>query len=122
MERMVFECLVLKDYKLQTYKWFLEPDYAPGVVTRTKYINFENVVEFVLMGQRDPFVHSKSLGKTCQFQFIMDGFLFENKFCQHFKYENAQVFVSFHIHQFNDQITISHCYNDKLDVENKRVD
>ena len=65
MERMVFECLVLKDYKLQTYKWFLEPDYAPWVVTRTKYINFENVVEFVLMGQRDPFVCSKSLGKTC---------------------------------------------------------
>ena len=28
-KRIVFERLVLKDYKLKKYKWFLEPDYAP---------------------------------------------------------------------------------------------
>ena len=44
MERIVFERHFLKDYKLQNYNWFLEPAYAPRVVTRTKYINVENVV------------------------------------------------------------------------------
>ena len=29
MERIVFELLVFKDYKLQNYKWFLEPEYVP---------------------------------------------------------------------------------------------
>ena len=28
-KRIVFERLVLKDYKLKKYKWFLEPDYTP---------------------------------------------------------------------------------------------
>ena len=44
MERIVFERDFLKDYKLQNCNWFLEPGYAPRVVTRTKYINVENVV------------------------------------------------------------------------------
>ena len=55
-ERIMFERLVLKDYKLQNYKWFLEPDYAPRkAATGTKYIDFENVVDFVLTQQR---IHS----------------------------------------------------------------
>ena len=29
MERTVVELLVFKDYKLQNYKWFLEPEYVP---------------------------------------------------------------------------------------------
>ena len=49
MERNVFERLVLKDYQLQNYKWFLEPEYVPRKVTAgKKYIDLENVVEFVL--------------------------------------------------------------------------
>ena len=28
MERIVFDYLVFKDYKLQNYKWFLEPGYV----------------------------------------------------------------------------------------------
>ena len=47
-ERIVLECLVLKDFKLQNYKWFLEPDYIPRKVIGIKYINFESVVGFVL--------------------------------------------------------------------------
>ena len=56
----------------------------------------------------------------------MDDFLFENKFCQHFKYlrENSEVFVSFNIDWcqsiMNDKITISLYYNDNLDVENEK--
>ena len=62
MERIVFERLVFKDYKLQNYKWFLEPEYVPRKETAgIKYINFENVVEFVLMRQRDPHVRCESL-------------------------------------------------------------
>ena len=29
MERVVFERLIFKDYKLQNYEWFLEPEYVP---------------------------------------------------------------------------------------------
>ena len=47
-KRIVFERLVLKDYKLQNYKWFLEQNYIPHKVVAIKYIDFENVVEFVL--------------------------------------------------------------------------
>ena len=56
----------------------------------------------------------------------MDDFLFENKFCQHFKYlrENTEVFVSFSIDRcqsiLNDKITISFYYINKLDVENEK--
>ena len=64
MERIMSESHVLRYYKLQNYKWFLEPGYALWVVRRTKYINFENV-EFFLMRQRDPLVRCKSLGKFC---------------------------------------------------------
>ena len=58
----------------------------------------------------------------------MDGFSFEDKFYQYFKYlrENVEVFVSFNIDRcpsiLNDKVTISLYYNDKIDVENKRVD
>ena len=49
MERIVFEGFVFKDYKLQNCKWFLAPKYVPHEETADiKYINFENVVEFVL--------------------------------------------------------------------------
>ena len=66
MERIVFEHLVFKDYKLQNYKWFLEPEYVPRKVTAgIKYMDHENVVEFVLTRQRDPLVHCESLGKVC---------------------------------------------------------
>ena len=51
MERIVFERLALKDYKLQNYKCFLEPD----------YIVFKNVAEFVLTRQRDLLVRCNSL-------------------------------------------------------------
>ena len=62
IERIVFERLVFKDYKLQNYKWFLEPEYVPRKETvGIKYIDFENVVEFVLMQQRDPLIHCESL-------------------------------------------------------------
>ena len=62
VERIVFERLVFKDYKLQNYKWFLEPEYVPRKETvGIKYIDFENVVEFVLMQQRDPLIHYESL-------------------------------------------------------------
>ena len=62
MERIVFESLVFKDYKLQNYKWFLEPEYMPRKVTAgIKYIEHENVVEF----QRDPLIRCESLGKLC---------------------------------------------------------
>ena len=56
----------------------------------------------------------------------MDGFSFENKFCQHFKYlrENVEVFVSFNTDRWqsilNDKINISLCYNNKLDIENEK--
>ena len=55
----------------------------------------------------------------------MDDFLIENTFGQHFKYlrENTEVFVNFNIDScqsiLNDKITISLCYNNKLDVENE---
>ena len=58
----------------------------------------------------------------------MDGFSFEDKFYQYFKYlrESAEVFVSFNIDGcpsiLNDKVTISLYYNDKIDVENERVD
>ena len=56
----------------------------------------------------------------------MADFLFENKFCQDYKYlkENVEVFVSFNIDRcpsiLNEKITISLCYKDKLDVENEK--
>ena len=63
MERVVFERLVFKDYKLQNYKWFLEPEYMTGKVNAgIEYINYEKVVEFVLTRQRDPLVRCESLG------------------------------------------------------------
>ena len=66
MERIVFESLVFKDYKLQNYKWFLEPEYMPRKVTAgIKYIEHENVVEFVLTRQRGPLIRCESLGKFC---------------------------------------------------------
>ena len=65
MERIVFEGLVFKDYKLQNYKWFLEFEYVPHEETAgIKYINFENVVECVLTRQRDPLVHCNSCEKS----------------------------------------------------------
>ena len=60
-KKIVFKRLVLKDYKLQNYKWFLEPDYIPRKVIGIKYIDFKNVVEFVLTRQRDPLVRCNSL-------------------------------------------------------------
>lgn len=64
MERIVFEGFVFKDYKLQNCKWFLAPKYVPHEETADiKYINFENVVEFVLNRQRDPLVHCNSCKK-----------------------------------------------------------
>ena len=49
MERIVFEHLIFKDYKLQNYKWFLELEYVPRKATASiKYIDFEIVMEFVL--------------------------------------------------------------------------
>ena len=60
-KRTLFEHLVFKDYKLQNYPWFLEPDYGPRKTIGIKYINFENVVEFVLTRQRDPLVRCNSL-------------------------------------------------------------
>ena len=54
----------------------------------------------------------------------MDDFLFEDKFCQHFKYlrENVEVFVSFNINHclsiLNDKITMPLC--NKLHVENEK--
>ena len=80
---------------------------------------------FVLTRQRDPHVRCESLEKICQFQFIMNDFWFENKFCQHFQYlrENTEVFVRFNIDRcqsiLNNKMTISRCYNNKLDVENE---
>ena len=56
----------------------------------------------------------------------MDGFLFENKFCQYFRYlrENAEVFVSLNTDRcqsiLSNKITISFYYNDNLDVENEK--
>ena len=48
MERIAFECLILKDYRLQNCRWFLKPDYVPHEVTvRIKYIDLEYIVEFV---------------------------------------------------------------------------
>ena len=64
-KRIVFESLVFKDYKLQNYKWFLEPDYVPHKAIGIKYIHFENVVQFVLIRQRDPLVRCNSLEKIC---------------------------------------------------------
>ena len=62
MEGIAFERLVLNDYRLQNYKWFLEPDYVPRKVTvEIKYIDLENVVEFVLTQQRDPPIRCDSL-------------------------------------------------------------
>ena len=60
-KRIVFEHLVFKDYKLQKYQWFLEPDYGPRKTIGIKSINFENVVEFVFTRQRDPLVRCNSL-------------------------------------------------------------
>ena len=60
----MFEHPVFKDYKLQNYKCFLEPDYLPHKAIGIKYINFGNVVEFVLTRQRDPLVHCNSLEKV----------------------------------------------------------
>ena len=66
MERIVFERLVFKDYKLQNCKWFLEPNCVPlKATTGMKYIDFENVVEFVLTQQSDLLVRCKSLVKIC---------------------------------------------------------
>ena len=49
MERIMFEHLVFEDYKLQNYYLFLEPEYLPCKTTAgIKYINHENVVEFLL--------------------------------------------------------------------------
>ena len=63
MEIIAFKRLLLKYYKLQNSKWFLEPDYVSRKVTvGIKYINFENVIEFVLTRQRDPLVHCNSVG------------------------------------------------------------
>lgn len=56
-KRILFEHLVFKDYKLQNYQWFLEPDYGPRKTIGIKYINFENV----LTRQRDPLVRCNSL-------------------------------------------------------------
>ena len=65
MEIVVFKCLFLKDYRLQNSKWFLEPDYVPHKVTvGIKYINFENVVEFVLTRQQYSLVHCNSVGDS----------------------------------------------------------
>ena len=106
----MFERPVFKDYKLQSYKWFLEPEYVPRKTTAgIRYIDHENVAEFVLTQQRDLSLRCESLGKWI----IMDGFSFQNKFCQHFEYlrENAKVFVSFNIDRcqsiLNDKITMS---------------
>ena len=93
MERIVFERLVLKDYKLQNYKCFLEPD----------YIVFKNVAEFVLTRQRDLLVR-----KFHQHYKILR--------------ENVEAFVSFNNDRcssiLNEKITIPLYYNNKLDVEN----
>ena len=49
MERIVFERFVSKDYKLQNYKWFLEPEYVPREKTASiKYIDFKNIMALVL--------------------------------------------------------------------------
>ena len=62
IERIVLECLVLKDCKLQNQKWFQEPEYVPcNVAAGIKYINLENAVEFVLMRQRNPLVRCNTL-------------------------------------------------------------
>ena len=62
IERIVFERLVLKYYKLQNYKWFLEPEYVPRkAIAGIKYINFENVVQFIWTRQRDPLVRCYSM-------------------------------------------------------------
>ena len=56
----------------------------------------------------------------------MDGFLFENKFCQYFRYlrKNAKVFVSLNTDRcqsiLSNKITISFYCNDNLDVENEK--
>ena len=56
----------------------------------------------------------------------MEEFLFEEKFCQHFKYlrGNVEALVNFNIDQCpstpNDKITIYLYYDDKLDVENEK--
>ena len=39
MERNVFGRLVLKDYQLQNYKWFLEPEYVPVKSLQAKNIS-----------------------------------------------------------------------------------
>ena len=39
MERNVFGRLVLKDYQLQNYKWFLEPEYVPAKSLQAKNIS-----------------------------------------------------------------------------------
>ena len=113
MERIVFERLALKDYKLQNYKCFLEPD----------YIVFKNVAEYVLTRQRDLLVRCNSLDNFSS-QFVMEDFLFEGKFHQHYKIlrENVEAFVSFNNDRcssiLNEKITIPLYYNNKLDVEN----
>ena len=44
MERIAFECLILKDYRLQNCEWFLKLDYVPHEVTvRIKYIDLEYI-------------------------------------------------------------------------------
>ena len=41
MDRILFECLIFKDYNLQNYKWFLEPEYVPcKAAAGIKYIDF----------------------------------------------------------------------------------
>ena len=63
-KRIVLECLVLKDYKMQNYKRFLESDYVPrGKVNSMRYINFENIGEFVLNRQRYPLTRCNNLEK-----------------------------------------------------------
>lgn len=62
IKRIVFERPIFKDSKLQNYKWFLEPEYVPCKTTAgIIYIDFENVVEFVLTRQRDPLVRCNSM-------------------------------------------------------------
>ena len=41
VDRILFERLIFKDYKLQNYKWFLEPEYVPcKAAAGIKYIDF----------------------------------------------------------------------------------
>lgn len=51
MERIAFECSFM-EYKLQNYGWILQPEYEPRKMNKTKYTDFENIVEFKLMRQR----------------------------------------------------------------------